>query len=305
MKIDKTDSIEEVLKKLEEGVRAVYDSETYKAYLDFLSKFHNYSYSNALLIFLQKPDATLCAGYKTWEKLGRHVNKGETGIRIIAPVQYKREVESEVVDAQTGEAKTDAEGNPVKEKKVVKSQSFRMVSIFDVSQTSGAELPSLGVDELTGDVEDYEAIIDAICRIAPVPVTFEDIEGGAKGYYSLSEKRIVVQRGMSEEQTIKTLVHEWAHSLLHDKEGGSIEGVEQDRKLSRNAREVEAESISYCVCRKLFGIDTGEYSFSYVTSWSQGKELKELGESLDVIAKTSAWMMERVGEEMKQRILTI
>ena len=161
------------------------------------------------------------------------------------------------------------------------------------------------MDELTGDVEDYETIIDAICRIAPVPVTFEDIEGGAKGYYSLSEKRIVVQKGMSEEQTLKTLVHEWAHSLLHDKDGGAIEGVEQDRKLSRNAREVEAESISYCVCRKLFGFDTGEYSFSYVTSWSQGKELKELGESLEVIAKTSAWMMERVEEEMKQRILII
>lgn len=302
MEIKKTDNIEDVLKKLEEGVTEVFNSDTYKKYLDFIGKFHNYSYTNTLLIFLQKPDATLCAGYKTWEKMGRHVNKGETGIRIIAPVQYKREVEQELKDPDTGEVVKDVDGNPWKERITIKPRGYKIITIFDVGQTSGAELPEFGVKELQGDVKDYETIIAALCKVAPVPVSFEDFEGGAKGYYSLAEKKIVVRKGMSEEQTIKTLVHETAHAVLHDKAGAIVDGI-GERKLTKNSIEVEAESVAYCVCKSLFGFDTGDYSFSYVTSWSQGKELKELKESLEVIQKTAEWMMEGIQNELKNEMI--
>lgn len=255
-------NIDEITKKLEEGVRAVFESDRYKAYLDFMGKFYDYSANNCALIYMQKPDATLVAGYNTWlNKLKRQVRKGEKAIKILAPMPHKKEV-------------ADDDGN-VEE---VKWTTFRAVNVFDISQTDGDEVPNI-LTKLTGGYEDYESVLKGLKSVAGVPITIEPINGAANGFFSPSEAKIVLKEGLSEAQTIKTAVHEVAHSILHKKDG-------EEEQASRNTKEVQAESVAYIVCNWL-GLDTAEYSFGYVAGWSRDKEAKELLECADVIKKTA------------------
>ena len=215
----RADRVKAITDKLEAGIAALFQSETYKAYLSTMAKFHNYSLNNTLLIAMQKPDATLVAGYQAWQKQHqRHVRKGEKGIQIIAPSPYKAKKEREVLDPATGRPKLDAQGKPVKETVEVEYPAFRGATVFDVSQTEGKELPSLGVDELSGKVDGYSRLLTALKDICPVPIGFEQIGSGAKGYYHTTEQRIALQEGMSEMQTVKTLIHEMAHQRLHSHE---------------------------------------------------------------------------------------
>ena len=230
--------VKEITDKLEEGLKELFNSEKYKNYLSTMSKFHNYSFNNTLLIAMQKPEATLVAGYQAWQKnFNRHVNKGERGIRILAPAPYKIKEERDKLDPVTGEVMLDKDGTPQTEEVEVKIPAFRAVSVFDVSQTDGDPIPELEAKELLSTVEGYEDFIKAVTFVAPVPVSFEDIPGDSKGFFSPTEKRIAVQEGVSESQTLKTMVHETAHSMLHDKEvNKDILAPAKDR----NTKEVEA-----------------------------------------------------------------
>ena len=257
--------LEEILSQLEQGITALFESERYSTYLKTLSKFHSYSLNNTILIVLQNPEATHVAGYTAWKKdFGRQVVSGETGIKIIAPIKVKKE-------AEVPEAEDDVFFIP----------AFKIVTVFDISQTKGKELPTIGIDMLTGDVETYRDFFIAIEKASPVPVAFEQIEGRAKGYYHLEERRVVLKQGMSELQTLKTAIHEIAHAKLH--------GIEQNDQPPKDhhTREVEAESVAYTVCQH-YGLDTSEYSFGYIAGWSSGKELAELKASLEIIRATSA-----------------
>ena len=252
-----------------------------------MSKFHNYSFNNTLLIAMQKPEATLVAGYKAWQKnFERHVNKGEKAIRILAPAPYKIKEERDKLDPVTGEMMFDENGMPQKEQVEVTIPAFRAVSVFDVSQTDGKPIPELEAQELLSTVEGYEDFVQALMNVAPVPIGFEDIPGDSKGYFHTEEKRIAVQENMSESQTLKTMVHEVAHSMLHNKEINRDDLMEVPAK-DRNTKEVEAESVAYTVCQH-FGIDTSDYSFGYIAGWSSGKDMKELKSSLDTIRKTAS-----------------
>lgn len=253
--------VKEITDKLEAGLKELFDSEKYKSYLSTMSKFHNYSFNNTLLIAMQKPEATLVAGYQAWQKnFERHVNKGEKAIRILAPAPYKIKEERDKLDPVTGEMMFDENGMPQKEEAEVTIPAFRAVSVFDVSQTDGKPIPELEVNELLSTVEGYEDFAQALMNISPVPIAFEDILGDSKGYFSTAEN-------MSESQTLKTMVHEVAHSMLHDKE------VNQSMDIpakDRNTKEVEAESVAFTVCQH-FGIDTSDYSFGYIAGWSSGR----------------------------------
>lgn len=252
-----------------------------------MSKFHNYSFNNTLLIAMQKPEATLVAGYKAWQKnFERHVNKGEKAIRILAPAPYKIKEERDKLDPVTGEMMFDENGMPQKEQVEVTIPVFRAVSVFDVSQTDGKPIQELEAQELLSTVEGYEDFVQALMNVAPVPIGFEDIPGDSKGYFHTEEKRIAVQENMSESQTLKTMVHEVAHSMLHNKEINRDDLMEAPAK-DRNTKEVEAENVAYTVC-KHFGIDTSDYSFGYIAGWSSGKDMKELKSSLDTIRKTAS-----------------
>ena len=279
--------VQEITDKLEEGLKELFESEKYKTYLSTMSKFHNYSFNNTLLIAMQKPEATLVAGYKAWQKnFERHVNKGEKAIRILAPAPYKIKEERDKLDPVTGEMMFDENGMPQKEQVEVTIPAFRAVSIFDVSQTDGKPIPELEAQELLSTVEGYEDFVQALMNVAPVPIGFEDIPGDSKGYFHTEEKRIAVQENMSESQTLKTMVHEVAHSMLHNKEINRDDLMEVPAK-DRNTKEVEAESVAYTVCQH-FGIDTSDYSFGYIAGWSSGKDMKELKSSLDTIRKTAS-----------------
>ena len=279
--------VQEITDKLEEGLKELFESEKYKTYLTTMSKFHNYSFNNTLLIAMQKPEATLVAGYKAWQKnFERHVNKGEKAIRILAPAPYKIKEERDKLDPVTGEMMFDENGMPQKEQVEVTIPAFRAVSVFDVSQTDGKPIPELEAQELLSTVEGYEDFVQALMNVAPVPIGFEDIPGDSKGYFHTEEKRIAVQENMSESQTLKTMVHEVAHSMLHNKEINRDDLMEAPAK-DRNTKEVEAESVAYTVCQH-FGIDTSDYSFGYIVGWSSGKDMKELKSSLDIIRKTSS-----------------
>ena len=279
--------IQEITDKLEEGLKELFESEKYKTYLSTMSKFHNYSFNNTLLIAMQKPEATLVAGYKAWQKnFERHVNKGEKAIRILAPAPYKIKEERDKLDPVTGEMMFDENGMPQKEQVEVTIPAFRAVSVFDVSQTDGKPIPELEAQELLSTVEGYEDFVQALMNVAPVPIGFEDIPGDSKGYFHTEEKRIAVQENMSESQTLKTMVHEVAHSMLHNKEINRDDLIEEPAK-DRNTKEVEAESVAYTVCQH-FGIDTSDYSFGYIAGWSSGKDMKELKSSLDTIRKTAS-----------------
>ena len=279
--------VQEITDKLKEGLKELFESEKYKTYLSTMSKFHNYSFNNTLLIAMQKPEATLVAGYKAWQKnFERHVNKGEKAIRILAPAPYKIKEERDKLDPVTGEMMFDENGMPQKEQVEVTIPAFRAVSVFDVSQTDGKPIPELEAQELLSTVEGYEDFVQALMNVAPVPIGFEDIPGDSKGYFHTEEKRIAVQENMSESQTLKTMVHEVAHSMLHNKEINRDDLMEAPAK-DRNTKEVEAESVAYTVCQH-FGIDTSDYSFGYIVGWSSGKDMKELKSSLDIIRKTSS-----------------
>lgn len=277
--------VKEITDRLEAGLKELFESEKYKSYLSTMSKFHNYSFNNTLLIALQKPEATLVAGYKAWQKnFERHVNKGEKAIRILAPAPYKIKEERDKLDPVTGEMIFDENGMPQKEETEVTIPAFRAVSVFDVSQTDGKPIPELEAQELLSMVEGYEDFVQALMNVAPVPVSFEEIPGDSKGYFDTVEKRIAVQENMSESQTLKTMVHEVAHSMLHDKEvNQSMDVPAKDR----NTKEVEAESVAFTVCQH-FGIDTSEYSFGYIAGWSSGRDMKELKNSLDTIRRTAS-----------------
>ena len=276
--------VQELTNKLKQGLQDLFNSDSYRNYLSTMSKFHNYSFNNTLLIAMQKPDATLVAGYKALQKnFERHVNKGEKAIRILAPAPYKIKEERDKIDPVTQELLLDKDGNPQKEEVEITIPAFRAVSVFDVAQTDGKPIPELAAKELLSDVEGYQDMIRAVEAISPVPIELEEIAGDSKGYYDSEAKRIAVQENMSESQTLKTMIHEVAHSKLHSKE---VEQDEQMRK-DRNTKEVEAESVAYTVCQH-FGIDTSDYSFGHIAGWSSGRDTKELRASMDTIRKTAS-----------------
>ena len=275
------EKVKEITDKLEAGIKELMDSDKFKEYLKCLSKFHNYSLGNTILIALQKPDATLVAGYTAWKnQFGRQVQKGEQGIRILAPTPYKRKMEVDVIDPSTGQARMNPDGTKATELKEIMVPAFKVVNVFDVSQTDGRPIPSIGVNELTGDVRQYEMFLEALKRSCPVPIAFEQIDSGAKGYYHTVDHRIALQEGMSQVQTIKTLIHEMTHQHLHSKDPKEMSPEEP--RLTRNAKEVEAESVAFTVAQH-YGIETSDYSFAYIAGWSAGKDTPELKASLDRI----------------------
>lgn len=284
-------TVADITDKLEQGVHDLFESEKYKAYLSSMSKFHNYSLNNTILISMQKPEATLVAGYQAWKKNhGRQVRKGEKGIKIIAPAPYKVKTEKDVIDPGTQKPVLDTNGNPRKETVEVERPGFRVATVFDVSQTEGKELPTLGVDELSGSVEDYQKFLIALEKVSPVPVGFEEISGSAKGYFHTAENRIAIQEGMSEAQTVKTLIHEMAHAELHS--------GENKEKTDARTKEVQAESVAYTVCQH-YGIETSDYSFGYIAGWSSGKETAELKASLETIRSTASDMITQIDGQMR------
>lgn len=281
------EKLKEITDRLEQGISELFESDRYKEYLSVMSRFHNYSFNNTVLIAMQKPDASLIAGFNAWKnEFGRNVKRGEKGIRIIAPSPFKVKKEMEKIDPKTQRPVIGRDGKPVTEEREVTIPAFKVVSVFDVSQTEGRELPNLAVDALTGDVDKYKDFFAALEKTSPVPVGFEKIEGGAHGYYHLEEKRIAIDEGMSELQTLKTAIHEIAHAKLHDIDLNAPIKEQADRP-DRRTREVEAESIAYTVCQH-YGLDTSDYSFGYVAGWSSGKELTELKNSLETIRSTAA-----------------
>ena len=384
--------LREITDGIEQGIKELFESEKYMRYLSVMSRFHRYSVNNTMLIYMQKPDATLVAGYNKWkDQFERHVKKGEHGITIIAPTPYKKKIEEQKLDPDTKAPILDKDGKIITEEKEIEIPMFRPVKVFDVSQTDGKPLPELA-SSLSGNVPNYEAFMEALRRSAPVPITFEAMAADTDGYFSADHQKIAIRQGMSEVQTVSATVHEIAHSKLHnqkkiqiandeqyqeielfDKPGlfsngrivrdnlpegvycydlrgsdydpgepvcveervvvnhaGSVlltdplelaengrlmlteeEGLNfvggfstlaqflQEQKKDRHTEEVEAESISYAVC-KYFGIETGENSFGYIASWSQGKELKELRASLETINKTSGTLISDIERHYKE-----
>lgn len=281
--------MDQMAQKLEAGVKDVFQGENYKAYLDFCAKMPRYSINNQILIMMQKPDATMCQSFTGWKEMGRFVKKGEKGIRVMAPAPYKMEREQDKMGAD-GKPIFDKDGEPVKGVVEVKVNAFKLVSTFDISQPEGEPVPRLGVDELIGSVEGYATLMEAIKQASPVPISFENIESSAKGYFQVEENRIAIQEGMSEVQTVKTALHEASHASLHNKEAMN---ADSDKK-SRSQKECEAESVAYVVCQH-YGIDTSEYSFPYVASWSSDKEIPELKASLDTIRSVIAELSHKLG----------
>lgn len=276
-----SDKIKELTDKLEAGIKEVFTSDKYREYLSTMNKFHNYSFNNSMLIHMQKPNASYVAGIKTWNTMERHVRKGEKGITIFAPCPYKVKKPVEVIDPKTGQVKRDIHGKPVTEEKEITYASFRAISIFDISQTEGKPLPELA-KELKGEIPDYMILMDSIREVAPVPIKFESWSESKKGHYDLANKEIVIKSGMSELQTVKTAIHETAHSILHK---------DQAHVKDSATMEVEAESVAFVVCQHL-GLDTSDYSFGYLAGWSSGKELPELKSSLQTIQKTAHELIE-------------
>ena len=293
---NREEQLKQITEQLEQGVAEIFTSEKYTEYLNTMAKFHNYSFNNTLLIAMQKPEATLVAGYQAWQKkFNRQVKRGEKGIQIIAPAPFKEKQEIEKTDPETGEIVIGEDGQPETEVVERVITKFRVTTVFDVSQTTGEPIPEFEVSELEGDVLIYHDFMESLKMVAPVPIRFIEIDGEAKGFYQLVDKYIAIQPGMSEAQTMKTAVHETAHAVLHDRDQMEAEGIVKDQLT----REVEAESVAYVVCNH-FGLDTSEYSFSYIASWSSGKNMKELRASMDTIRKTSADMIGQIEEKLKE-----
>ena len=263
--------MDSIMQNLETGVAELFTSERYQEYLKTMSKFHNYSFNNTLLIAMQRPDATLVTGYRNWQSMGRQVKKGEKGITIIAPAPIKRKKEQAVLD-QDQKPVIGPDGKPKTEEVEVTLPCFKAITVFDIEQTTGEPIQTLAPEILTAAVEDFDLFLEAIREISPVPIRFDAIEGSANGYYHNLDKEIVIKKEMSQSQTLKTAIHETAHARLHDKEIMESQGIEKDRLT----KEVEAESVAYCVC-SAFELDTSEYSFPYIAGWSSGKESPILG----------------------------
>ncbi|WP_303806389.1 ArdC-like ssDNA-binding domain-containing protein [Ruminococcus flavefaciens] len=301
-KAEKREKMQSLFKKIDDGVKAVFESDSYKKCLRYMSKFTNYSAGNCILIMLQKPDASLVAAFGKWKELGRTINKGEKGIAILAPMSFKsKELKEQPVRDSSGNQVYNADGSEKKEEVEVEQTSigFKKVYVFDVSQTSGEPIPEY-VHELNEAVEDeqVEAVINAVHDITGLPVDFENIKSGAKGYYNYGEQRIVIQENLSGAQAVKTAIHECAHALLHD----------PDKKLptantSRSDKEVQAESVAYIVASR-YGIDTSDYSFPYIASWSQGKQLEQLNRFLNEIQETARTICDAIDSELQELVET-
>ena len=292
------EKLKEITDRLEQGIAELFDSERYREYLKVMSKFHNYSFNNTLLIAMQKPDASLVAGFSAWKNnFERNVMKGQKGIKIIAPSPYKIRQEMQKIDPHTQKPIIGKDGKPVTEEKEVKIPAYKVVSVFDVSQTEGKELPDIAVDELTGDVDRYKDFFAALEKTSPVPIAFENIGGGSHGYYHLEDKRIAINEGMSELQTLKTAIHEIAHAKLHDIDLNAPK--DEQPRVDRRTREVEAESVAYTVCQH-YGLDTSDYSFGYVAGWSSGRELSELKSSLETIRSAAAEIINSIDENLAE-----
>ena len=292
------EKLKEITDRLEQGIAELFDSERYKEYLKVMSKFHNYSFRNTVLIAMQKPDASLVAGFSAWKNnFERNVMKGQKGIKIIAPSPYKIKQEMQKIDPHTQKPIIGKDGKPVTEEKEVKIPAYKVVSVFDVSQTEGKELPDIAVDELTGDVDRYKDFFAALEKTSPVPIAFENIGGGSHGYYHLEDKRIAINEGMSELQTLKTAIHEIAHAKLHDIDLNAPK--DEQPRVDRRTREVEAESVAYTVCQH-YGLDTSDYSFGYVAGWSSGRELSELKSSLETIRSAAAEIINSIDENLAE-----
>ena len=345
--------LQEITAGIEQGIKELFESDKYRRYLSVMSRFHRYSVNNTMLIYMQRPDATLVAGYNKWKnQFSRHVKRGEHGITIIAPTPYKKKIEEQKLDPDTKAPMLDADGKVIMEEKEIEIPLFRPVKVFDVSQTDGKPLPELAAS-LSGNVQNYEVFMEALRRSAPVPIEFEPMDANMDGYFSSDQQRIAIREGMSEVQTVSAAVHETAHSKLHDpkraepeptwkvvmvSDGGTKRDysqgfateaeaeqfaadadwrfvdenqfewrleVEEDHSSEvqaakdRHTEEVQAESISYAVCQ-YYGIQTGENSFGYIASWSQGKELKELRASLEVINKTAGELISDIDRHYKE-----
>lgn len=286
----------EITKQLEEGVKALFTSERYTEYLKTMSKFYNYSFNNTVLIALQRPEATLVAGYSAWQKnFHRQVKKGEKGIQIIAPSQRKEKELVEKFDLETNEPILGPDGQPETEVVEHVVSDFRVVRVFDISQTFGEPLPEIAIPDLTGQVQNFPLFLQAVRELSPVPIRFGETEGEAKGYYSNKKKEIVVKEDMSESQTIKTLIHEIVHAKLHDREVLEQTGEEKDQRT----KEIEGESIAYTVCQ-YFGLDTSDYSFPYIAGWSDNLKMWELRTFMDAIRRTAGEFIKELEEKMKE-----
>lgn len=285
--------MDSIMQSLESGVEEFFTSNRYQEFLKTMAKFHNYSFNNTMLIAMQRPDATLVTSYKNWQSMGRQVMKGEKGITIIAPAPYKKMKEKEVLD-ENQRPIMGTDGKPKTEQVEVTVPHFKAVTVFDIAQTSGEPIQTLAPELLTAAVQDFDSFMQAIQKISPVPIRFDEIDGNANGYYHNADKEIVIKKGLSESQTLKTAIHETAHAKLHDKEIMESLGVEKDRLT----KEVEAESIAYCVCSS-FGLDTSDYSFPYIAGWSSSREMKEMKASMDVIRKTAGEMIDQLTEELE------
>ena len=285
--------MDSIMQSLESGVEELFTSNRYQEFLKTMAKFHNYSFNNTMLIAMQRPDATLVTSYKNWQSMGRQVMKGEKGITIIAPAPYKKMKEKEVLD-ENQRPIMGTDGKPKTEQVEVTVPHFKAVTVFDIAQTSGEPIQTLAPELLTAAVQDFDSFMQAIQKISPVPIRFDEIDGNANGYYHNADKEIVIKKGLSESQTLKTAIHETVHAKLHDREIMESLGVEKDRLT----KEVEAESVAYCVCSS-FGLDTSDYSFPYIAGWSSSREMKEMKTSMDVIRKTAGEMIDQLTEELE------
>lgn len=285
--------MDSIMQSLESGVEELFTSNRYQEFLKTMAKFHNYSFNNTMLIAMQRPDATLVTSYKNWQSMGRQVMKGEKGITIIAPAPYKKMKEKEVLD-ENQRPIMGTDGKPKTEQVEVTVPHFKAVTVFDIAQTSGEPIQTLAPELLTAAVQDFDSFMQAIQKISPVPIRFDEIDGNANGYYHNADKEIVIKKGLSKSQTLKTAIHETVHAKLHDKEIMESLGVEKDRLT----KEVEAESVAYCVCSS-FGLDTSDYSFPYIAGWSSSREMKEMKASMDVIRKTAGEMIDQLTEELE------
>lgn len=288
--------MDSIMQNLETGVAELFSSDRYQDYLKTMSKFHNYSFNNTVLIAMQRPDATLVTGYRNWQSMGRQVKKGEKGITIIAPAPVKKKREREVLD-EDQKPVIGEDGKPKTEEVEITLPYFKAITVFDIGQTTGEPIQTLAPEILTVAVEDFDLFLEAIRNISPVPIRFDAIEGSTNGYYHNLDKEIVIKKDMSQSQTLKTAIHETAHARLHDREIMENQGIEKDRLT----KEVEAESVAYCVC-SAFELDTSEYSFPYIAGWSSGKEMRELKASMDVIRKTAGEMIDELTEKIEMML---
>ena len=285
--------MDSIMQSLESGVEELFTSNRYQEFLKTMAKFHNYSFNNTMLIAMQRPDATLVTSYKNWQSMGRQVMKGEKGITIIAPAPYKKMKEKEVLD-ENQRPIMGTDGKPKTEQVEVTVPHFKAVTVFGIAQTSGEPIQTLAPELLTAAVQDFDSFMQAIQKISPVPIRFDEIDDNANGYYHNADKEIVIKKGLSESQTLKTAIHETVHAKLHDREIMESLGVEKDRLT----KEVEAESVAYCVCSS-FGLDTSDYSFPYIAGWSSSREMKEMKASMDVIRKTAGEMIDQLTEKLE------